>query len=294
MTGFASLHGNTPLGEITIDLRCVNSRFLDLAVRLPEELRRFEALLRETITCRVLRGKFECSVSLKRELTNDSADIDAAALLSLKTLQAKVLSEIRDASPLRVVDILTYPGIVTHKNMDENALREALLKTLNEALDEFSASREREGEALGKVLLTYCDDIEANVITIENKMPAILASLKEKLTERLQEGLEGVLAEHSGLTKEEVTDRIHQEVTLYALKMGIDEEINRLRTHTTEVRRVLAAGGAVGRRLDFLTQEMNREANTLGSKAASIEMTDTSLALKLAIDKMREQIQNLE
>ena len=172
--------------------------------------------------------------------------------------------------------------------MVDNAPSEA------EALKAFSATCEREGAALSVVLTGYCDKIDAIAEGVRVKMPEIVAALKTKLTERLEEALAGPVAAKSALTREEAGERIRQEVTLYALKVDVDEEINRLKTHTAEVRRVLQAGGAVGKRLDFLMQEMNREANTLGSKAAAIEMTDASVNLKLLIEQMREQIQNLQ
>ena len=170
----------------------------------------------------------------------------------------------------------------------------SLLEILNRALDALVEARTREGASLAKVLLGYCDTMSATVADIRSKIPEIIAHIEEKLAERLNTALTEKLSEKGSLTKDEVSDRIRQEVTLYAMRLDVDEEMNRLDTHIREVRRLLAAGGAVGRKLDFLAQEMNREANTLGSKAAAIEMTNASLSLKITIDQMREQIQNLE
>ena len=169
-----------------------------------------------------------------------------------------------------------------------------MLAIVDRTLDEFIAAREREGAALVQVLTGYCDKMSAVVKDVRDAMPQIISQLEGRLTERLTDALADALKEKSTLTKEEVTDRIRQEVTMYAIKMDVDEEMNRLDTHLAEVKRLLAQGGAVGRKLDFMAQEMNREANTLGSKAAAIEMTQASLALKITIDQMREQIQNLE
>ena len=169
-----------------------------------------------------------------------------------------------------------------------------MLAIVDRTLDEFIAAREREGAALAQVLTGYCDKMSAVVKDVRDAMPQIISQLEGRLTERLTDALADALKEKSTLTKEEVTDRIRQEVTMYAIKMDVDEEMNRLDTHLAEVKRLLAQGGAVGRKLDFMAQEMNREANTLGSKAAAIEMTQASLALKITIDQMREQIQNLE
>jgi uncharacterized protein (TIGR00255 family) len=165
---------------------------------------------------------------------------------------------------------------------------------LTEALAALAESRRREGAALSTVLLAQCEQIERVASQLSTRAPDLIAAVERKLNERLEKALGPALSGASALTREEVSERIRQEVTLYALKMDVDEEIKRLATHVAEVRRVLTMGGAVGRRLDFLMQELNREANTLGSKAAAIEMTHASVELKILIEQMREQIQNLE
>ena len=294
MTGFASARGTSPLGAVTVEVRCVNSRFLDLAVKFPDELRAAEPVLRELLTKNIGRGKCECRVSLKLDPEAAPSSIRPEALAALKKLQGEVQALDPDARPLSVSQILGYPGIVNAPEVNQDELNASLAAALKDALTSFNASREREGAALKAVLLGYCDRIEEITRDIASRLPDILSHIKGKLTERLESALSAALTESSTLTREEVSDRIRQEVTLYALKMDVDEEINRLLTHVQEVRRVLGAGGAVGRRLDFLMQEMNREANTLGSKAAAIEMTNASVALKLVIEQMREQIQNLE
>lgn len=294
MTGFANAQGQTPLGHVTVEIRCVNSRFLDLSLRFTDELRMVEGAARELITKRVGRGKLEVRASLKPNLDAESVHVDAAALQALSRVQDKILETLPGSAALTVADILAYPGVVNAQTPDPEAVTAAFNKILTEALDAFIASRTREGAALTQVLLNNCDKIEATTLAVAAKIPEIHAQIKAKLTERLDAALSDALSEKSTITREEIADRIRQEVTLYALKMDVEEEINRLKTHVAEVRRVLAAGGAVGRRLDFLTQELNREANTLGSKAAAIEMTDAAIALKLSIDQMREQLQNLE
>lgn len=177
---------------------------------------------------------------------------------------------------------------------DQDELEKEIRALFAQLLDSFKASREREGGALADILLTNCNQIEEHVTNLQKELPAILAHIQGKLEERLEDALSGVLTAKSSLTKEEVVERIRQEVTLYAVRMDVEEEMNRLLTHVAEVRRILKTGGAVGRRLDFVVQEMNREANTLGSKAAAVEMTNTALTLKVVIEQMREQIQNLE
>lgn len=199
-----------------------------------------------------------------------------------------------DVKPLTVSQVLTFPGILEPKSVDFEQLKSQVLLGLDETLTIFLKARKREGEALSIVLSGYCDRIVDTVKELEPKIPEIIENIHKKLEERLKEALSKTLVEHSTLTREEVNDRIRQEVILYAIKLDVDEEMNRLLTHVKEIRRLLLVGGEVGKKLDFMVQELNREANTLGSKAASIEMTETSLTLKVNIEKIREQIQNLE
>lgn len=293
MTGFATAQGQTPLGFMTVELRGVNSRFLDLTLRLCEELRATEPAVREAISAAVKRGKLECRAILKQAETS-GAGINAAALANVLTLQQEVLKVNPDAAPMSVSEILQMPGILNSPEVDQDELNASVATILRDALQAFNASREREGAALAAVLSKNCDTIEEVVQAVAERIPDIHRNLKEKLEQRLQEALGATLSNASSISPEEVSDRIRQEVTFYALKMDVAEEINRLRTHVAEVRRILKEGGAAGRRLDFVTQEMNREANTLGSKSAAIEMTDAAVALKLCIDQMREQLQNIE
>ena len=217
-----------------------------------------------------------------------------AALANVLTLQQEVLKVNPDAAPMSVSEILQMPGILNSPEVDQDELNASVATILRDALQAFNASREREGAALAAILSKNCDTIEEVVQAVAERIPDIHRNLKEKLEQRLQEALGATLSNASSISPEEVSDRIRQEVTFYALKMDVAEEINRLRTHVAEVRRILKEGGAAGRRLDFVTQEMNREANTLGSKSAAIEMTDAAVALKLCIDQMREQLQNIE
>lgn len=293
MTGFATAQGQTPLGFMTVELRGVNSRFLDLTLRLCEELRATEPAVREAISAAVKRGKLECRAGLKQAETS-GAGINATTLANVLTLQQEVLKVNPDAAPMSVSEILQMPGILNSPEVDQDELNASVATILRDALQAFNASREREGAALAAVLSKNCDTIEEVVQAVAERIPDIHRNLKEKLEQRLQEALGATLSNASSISPEEVSDRIRQEVTFYALKMDVAEEINRLRTHVAEVRRILKEGGAAGRRLDFVTQEMNREANTLGSKSAAIEMTDAAVALKLCIDQMREQLQNIE
>lgn len=294
MTGYAVASGATPLGTVTLECRSVNSRFLDLTLRLNEDLRFADSLIRETIQKRIARGKVEIRGYITPDENAAPARINTAVLNRIVELQQTVRDVVPNARELSVSDLLAMPGVMVNDRIDQDAVSSAVLAVLNNALDAFTASRAREGEALTSVLLNNCQQIEEVVTEVKGRMPEILAHIEGKLKERLENALCTALTETSTLTREEVSDRIRQEVTLYAMRMDVEEEINRLYTHVTEVRRILNKGGAVGRRLDFVVQEMNREANTLGSKAAAIEMTNASLTLKVVIEQMREQIQNLE
>jgi uncharacterized protein (TIGR00255 family) len=293
MTGFAMATRPTPLGQLAVELRSVNSRFLDLSLRVGDELRAFEPALREAIAAALARGKVDCRLWVQRQGQPVAPSLNAPALHQLVLLAAQVRRALPEAAPLAVSDVLAWPGVVETPTLDAEALRAAVLAALEEALAALQATRQREGSALRAVLLERCDAIDAIVANLRPRVPEILAALERKLSERLNQALTPALAGAS-VSKDEIVDRIRQEVTLYGLRADVDEELKRLATHVVEVRRVLAAGGAVGRRLDFLMQELNHEANTLGSKASAIDLTQAAVELKLAIEQMREQIQNLE
>jgi len=294
MTGFASAARLTALGRLTLELRSVNSRFLDLSLKMPDDLRGTEAAVREAIAAQIARGKVECRLSVARGAGENEPQLNAAALQQLAGLAAQVARNLPAAAPISTADVLNWPGVVETPGAEPDILRNQVLSALAEALAALAESRRREGAALANAMLAQCEQIDLVAAQISARAPDLIASVERKLAERLEKALGPPLASGSTLTREEVVERIRQEVTLYALKMDVDEEIKRLTTHVVEVRRVLAAGGSVGRRLDFLMQELNREANTLGSKAAAIEMTNASVDLKILIEQMREQIQNLE
>lgn len=293
MTGFAHYQIQTLLGLLAIDVKSVNSRYQEISIRLPEELRFMEGDIRAVLSKSVARGKIECRMQWVGEAVIEQT-LNQDAMNNLYSLQAEVMSAHPDVKPLTVSQVLTFPGILEPKSVDFEQLKSQVLLGLEETLTIFLQARKREGQALAMVLNDYCDRIVETVKELEPKIPEIIENIQKKLVERLNEVLSKTLVEHSTLTREEVNDRIRQEVILYAIKLDVDEEMNRLLTHVKEVRRLLAEGEEVGKKLDFLMQELNREANTLGSKAAAIEMTQTSLALKVNIEKMREQVQNLE
>ena len=294
MTGYANAKVQTDMGLLSIDMRSVNSRFLDLSFRASEEIRFLEPKFREIISGKIARGKMECRLNLVDSGLSADTALNEEALNKLMALQTQVLKTDPSATALRVADILNYPGIVAAPVPDPEVFAKQVLTGFEQCLAAFNESRQREGAALAQVLLKYCTQIEDLVNTLRPKIPEILQAQKDKLTERLEEALGTTLADGAQITKEEVNERIRQEITLYGIKLVVNEEMERLCTHVKEVRRTLDRGGPVGRKLDFLMQELNREANTLGSKAVSISMTDTSVNLKLVIESMREQIQNLE
>ena len=284
MTGYFAADGMTPAGTVTVECRSVNSRFLDLTLRLDDTLRFAEPAIRERLQKRLTRGKVEVRMSLSADESALPAQINESALKRLLELQSAVLRHSPEAAELSVSEILEMPGIAHTAQTDKDELLQAVLAVLDKTLDGFIAAREREGAALAKVINSYMDKM-TSVVEVRAAIPQILAQIQAKLAARLEDALSQTLTQQGTLTKEEITERIRQEVTLYAMRMDVDEEMNRLTTHIAEVRRLLAAGGAVGRKLDFMAQEMNREA---------IEMTQASLSLKITIDQMREQIQNLE
>lgn len=293
MTGFAHEQIQTVLGVLSIDLKSVNSRYQEITIRLPEELRFLEGEIRSVISQSVARGKIECRMQWVADLVHEQT-FNQEAIKNLFSLQYEITKQHPEIKPLTVSQILSFPGILEPKTVDIETLKQEVMNGLQQAIQIFLLARSREGASLAKVVLSYCDKIEETVNQLIPKLPNIIENIQKKLQERLSEALTKNLSDHTSLTKEEINDRIRQEVILYAIKLDVDEEINRLLTHVNEMRRLLKDGGDVGKKMDFMIQELNREANTLGSKAASIEMTDTSLNLKINIEKMREQVQNLE
>ena len=284
MTGYAAESADIADAHVTLELRAVNSRFLDLSFRMGEDFRAMEPILRERITEKVRRGKLECRLNLAaRSDAVLPAALNAELLGQLATLAASARRAFPEASGLSVAEILRWPGMLGDSGLDSDALQACTLALLDRALTQFNASRAREGDKLKAIILERLQGMRDHVARIRPRTPEIVASYREKIGKRLAELL--TTPDH---------DRIHQEVALFAQKIDVDEELDRLLTHLDEVERVLGSGGAAGKRLDFLMQELNREANTLGSKSVSLELTQTSVELKVLIEQMREQIQNIE
>lgn len=285
MTGYAAASADSPRGTVGVELRSVNSRFLDLAFRIAEELRALEPALREMLGARLARGKVECRLYLGSEgAATLEQRLDAGALERLQGIAAQAKRAFPDAAPLRVADVLRWPGVVAEPPVDEEGIRALARELCASALGELVAAREREGARLAAAITERVAEMRRRVQELEPLLPEALAAYEAKLGERLREALGGT----------QDPERLRAEVALFAAKSDVDEEITRLRTHLDEVDRTLKKGGPVGKRLDFLAQELNREANTLASKAASQSISDCALELKLLVEQVREQVQNIE
>lgn len=284
MTGYAVVTADLPAGQLTLELRAVNSRFLDLGFRMGEDFRALEPLIRERVARDVQRGKLECRLNLvPRQETSLPRHLNVPLLEQLDGLSKMARARFHESAPLSIGEILRWPGMLGETQSDPEALQKTTLAHLETALRQFNASREREGEKLKAVLMERVTAIRAHVSRLRPRTPEIVAAYQDKLTKRLAE-----------LLASPDQDRIHQEVALFAQKIDVDEELDRLSTHLDEVERILHKGGAAGKRLDFLMQELHRESNTLGSKSASLELTQTAVELKVLVEQMREQVQNLE
>lgn len=284
MTGYASVARELPEGVLNLELRAVNHRFLDIQMRMPEELRFVEPSLRELFAGKVSRGKVECRLGFTEAAAGAAKlELNEALTRQLGALNRQVQALLPDSEGLRVVDVLRWPGVLASNALPLDAMRDLCIALTRSGLDDFNAFRSREGERLKTFLIERVTQMEALTATIAPRMPQALAAYYEKLAARLKEAI--------GSADDE---RIRQELALFMTRSDVDEELSRLGTHLTEVRRVLDRGGTVGKRLDFLMQELNREANTLGSKAADNEVSQTAVELKVLIEQMREQVQNVE
>jgi len=288
MTGYSTANADLDSGALTLELRAVNHRYLDIQLRMPDELRRFESAMREVISAQLQRGKVECRVNYAPRSSQSNATLNQTLLKQLSAWNTEVQNILPDARSLSVADVLRWQGVLEAPTPTDNALRTALLNLLQETLSEFSASRAREGEKIKDFLLLRVQKIESLRTNVLPNIPAAIAAYEQKLILRLHEAMQ------NAPLRDMWDDRIKQEVSLFASKIDVDEELSRLASHLTEVQRILSQGGAVGKRLDFLMQELNREANTLGAKSVDAEVSRCAMEMKILIEQMREQIQNLE
>ncbi|MCW8899544.1 MAG: YicC family protein [Gammaproteobacteria bacterium] len=284
MTAFARQELVKDWGTVTLELRSVNHRYLDISMRMPEDFRNLEHKIREKISAKLGRGKVDVGLKFSR------TDIAAAEMLIDKDLVQQISTASREidhilynAGSVSSLDILRWPGVIKTPELDSSELSSALFELLDITLTEMLEGREREGEKLANLIQERCQSISEVIVKVKKRLPEIMKIWREKLLTRIQEA-----------SVEVDENRVEQELVMLAQKTDVDEELDRLTTHVAEVERVLKDKKPIGRRLDFLMQELNREANTLGSKSIDTETTKASVDLKVFIEQMREQIQNIE
>lgn len=283
MTAFARQEQQQPWGTLIWELRSVNHRYLELHFRLPESLRDIEGRLRELLRQRLSRGKVECTLRFMPEQSTESMQVNQARAREVISALTEVGTLLPQPQPINPVDVLSWPGVLQESTLDMAEVKARSLELFAEGLQDLVAGREREGAELAALIEQRLDAIEQITRDIQSLMPTILQNQRDSLKTRLDE-----------LKVELDRTRLEQEIVLLAQKADVDEETDRLQTHVQEVRRVLGQTGPIGRRLDFLMQELNREANTLSSKSIVAATTRSAVELKVLIEQMREQIQNIE
>ncbi len=284
MTGFARREARWEWGSLSWEIRSVNHRYLEVNWRLPEELRHLEADFRKLAGQHLKRGKVECALRLRWSDEDDRGmQLRMSMLQRLNEALDTVSAQIGNCAPVSPLDVLRWPGVVEEQQRDTDPAQSAALEMLNATLLELTEARRREGERISLMLSERCDGVAEMVASTRDRLPEIRELLRQRLLDRIAK-----------LELEPDHDRLEQELVLQAQKMDVDEELDRLDSHVAEVRRILGADEAAGRRLDFLMQEFNREANTLASKSQALETTRVGVELKVLIEQMREQIQNVE
>ncbi len=284
MTGFARQSAETGVGTLTWELRAVNHRYLDVSFRLPDDLRPKEQELKNTVSQQLKRGKVECTLHFQRKTdTQDELALNTELVKLLGVRSRELAQLLREVAPLDPIDVLRWPGVLLQSEVDTEPLYEEAVALLEQTLDAMSAMRASEGERIANMIESRCADIASLSASVRKRMPDVLAAVRCKQRERLDK-----------LDIDADPERLEVELALVAQKLDVDEELDRLDSHVVEIRDVLKNNDPVGRRLDFLMQELNREANTLGSKSADSETTKAAVELKVLIEQMREQIQNVE
>ncbi len=284
MTAFARQESAEAWGVLTLELRSVNHRYLDVSLRLPEEIRVIETKLREGIQKGLSRGKIDCTVRFQpQQMSADDIQLDDKLIQQLAAASQQIEDHFQQTRPVSPLEVMRWPGVLQTPEVEADVLHKTALKLLDAALKELVRGREGEGEKLKQIIEQRCDGISDIVKEVSVLIPEIKQSWRERLMARLEE-VKGELDEV----------RLEQELAYMAQKIDVDEEIDRLNTHVEEVKRVLQQRKPVGRRLDFLMQELNREANTLGSKSTDARTGTASVDLKVLIEQMREQVQNIE
>lgn len=284
MTGFARQAGDSEVGTLTWELRAVNHRYLDVQFRLPDELRSKETELRQQVAAHLNRGKIECLLHFRRA-TSDGAELklNEELVQQIKARLDELSRLLADTRALDPIDVLRWPGVVTEPEIETEPLFRDASRLLDEALSALDKMRATEGERIAAMIESRCADVLAISNSVRARIPEVLAAVRQKQLQRIAK-----------LDVEADPARLEMELALIAQKLDVDEELDRLDSHISEIRDVLERDEPVGRRLDFLMQELNREANTLGSKSADAETTRAAVDLKVLIEQMREQIQNVE
>lgn len=282
MTAYAQSALTTEFGELSCELRSVNHRYLEIAPRMPEELRVHEGALRETISARLARGRVDCFIRLKEdEVTALEPNIEMAA--NLQSLLAQMKQQVPDMQDMRAVDVLRWPGVLQAKKADPDVMKANLLTVITDATEKLIQSREQEGAKMSELIQLRLQGMTSVIAEVSAFLPEITENYRTRLEEKLAE------------IKDQLDpSRLEQEMVIFLQKTDVAEELDRLNVHIEEVGSVLKKQEPAGRRLDFLMQELNREANTLGSKAHDPRLTKASVDLKVFIEQMREQVQNIE
>ncbi len=284
MTAYAGNEARIGDSTLNCELRSVNHRYCDITIKLPDHLRFIEADLRSLIAAKINRGKIECSLSVKKQVKDvQHFNININAVIALLAATDQIEEQMQASLSFSALDVLAFPGIQQEPTTEKSHLNEEITHLVKQTLTQFLEVREREGAQLKALIEERCIKMQGFVVLASKRMPEVLLLIRNKLTDRITE-----------LVAQPDFDRLEQELVFLAQKLDITEELDRLDTHVTEVLRVLKEKDPVGRRLDFLMQELNREANTLGSKSTDKEMTQIAIELKVLIEQMREQIQNIE
>ena len=283
MTGFARRERQFPWGLLSWELKTVNHRYLEMSCRMPEEFRSAEAEFRQSIAGAVRRGKVECALHFRAAAASGSLEIDPELLNSLTSRAREVAAQAGASARINVLDLLRWPGVIRDSTRDMAPLLAAAHALLTETLNELSRSRDSEGARLRDALEQRCDGLIEFSARVADRLPEVRARIRTKLLDRIAQ-----------LTQAVDQDRVEQELAILAQRLDVDEEIDRLRGHVQEVRKTFDGQEPAGRRLDFLMQELNREANTLSSKSQDIETTRAAVDMKVLIEQMREQVQNIE
>ena len=283
MTAFARNTIDFNWGSVTCELRSVNHRFLETGFRLPDTLRQIEMPLREIARKKLARGKVDCSIQLAFNNTDANVEADLDLAKRYIEIAEKLSAELKSPAAISALDILRWPGILKEQTVDTDELLAAAKETFSTTVDQLLEGRQREGEKLADMIEQRLVGIEGQLEVVRQHLPGILSDQRDRLQQKL-----------SDLKEQLDMDRLEQEMVIIANRTDVDEELDRLEAHISEIRRVLESKDSIGRRLDFLMQELNREANTLGSKSIAGVTTQASVELKVLIEQMREQIQNIE